>query len=88
MRGVQSLLALLLLASALLLAFLALLLISAAGEPSYEALCLVGYSSHGVLRPLDGLPCLVGHLSRGFLRPSALLLLLLLLLLASSTLGL
>ena len=79
-----SALLLLLAPAALLLAFLALLLISAAGEPAYEALGLVGYTSHGVLRPLDGLPCLVGHLAGGFLRST----LLLLLLLASSTLGL
>jgi hypothetical protein len=77
---------LLLLAPALLLAFLALLLFSsAAGEPPYDALGLVGHTSDGVLCPLDGLPCLVRYLSRGFLRPSALLLLVLL---ASFTLGL
>jgi hypothetical protein len=72
---------LLLLASALLLAFLALLLASAAGKATHQTLALVGYSSHGVLHPLHGLPCLVGYLARGFLRSSALLL-------GSTTLGL
>jgi hypothetical protein len=70
----------LLLASAfLLLAFLALLLLTpSAGKPAYEALRLVGYTSYGVLRSLRGLTSLVGHLT------SALLLALLLVLLASS----
>jgi hypothetical protein len=74
--------ALLLLASALLLAFLTLLLTSA-GKSTDEALRLVCYSSHGVLYPLHGLPGLVGHLAHGLLRSSALLLLRL-----ASTLGL
>jgi hypothetical protein len=62
---------LLLLASALLLTFLALLLASTASKATDESLSLVGYSSHGVLHPLDGLPGLVGYLARGILRSSA-----------------
>ena len=75
---------LLLLVPSLLLPFLTLLLLlpTAAGETSYEALRLVGYPSDGVLRPLHGLPSLVGSLPCGILRSS------LVLLLPSSTLGL
>jgi hypothetical protein len=60
---------------------LALLLTSAASKATEESLGLVGYSSNGVLHPLDGLPGLVGYLARSLLRPSALLL-------GSTTLGL
>ena len=62
---------------ALLLTFLALLLISVAGEPPYESLGLIRNPSDGVLHPLDGLPGLVGYLARGSLCSTALLLLLL-----------
>jgi hypothetical protein len=80
LRGVRSLLALLLaslllLASALLLAFLALLL-TPTGEATDEALRLIRNPSDGVLHPLDSLSCLVGYLARGLLRSSAWLLLL------------
>ena len=68
--------------AALLLVFLALLLLLApTGETPYEALRLVGYAPDGVLSSLDGLPGLVGHLACGILRPSALLAFLALLLL-------
>ena len=65
----------------------ALLLTSSAGEPPYEALCVLCDLAGGVLHPLDGLSGLVGHLSRGFLRTSALLLAFLTLLLGSAALG-
>jgi hypothetical protein len=55
----------------LLLAFLVLLLASAAGEATDGALRLVGYPSDGVLCSLHSLPGLVGHLARGLLRSSA-----------------
>ena len=63
---------------ALLLAstFLALLLTSAAGKSTHEALRLIRNPSDGVLHPLDSLPGLVGYLACGLLRSSALLLLL------------
>src|SRR5919112_2163499 len=65
---------LLLLTPALLLAFLTLLLLAtAASETPYQTLCLVSYSSDGLLSSLDGLPGLVGYLTRGILRSSALL---------------
>jgi uncharacterized membrane protein len=59
------LLASLLLASALLLTFLALLLTSAASKAADESLGLVGYSSYGALHSLGGLPYLVGNPSEG-----------------------
>jgi hypothetical protein len=71
-------LALLLLVSSLLLAFLALLLLLAptAGETPYETLRLVCYPSDGVLSSLDGLPGLVCNLACDILCSSALVLLL------------
>jgi hypothetical protein len=77
----------LLLASLLLLAPF-LLLTSAAGEPPYESLGLIGNPSDGILNPLHRLPGLVRDLACSILRSSALLLTFLALLLLLRLAGL